>query len=130
MQKTANGSVLNSLETFIKAYVECALWLAQDENGEARGLNELGYDISDFNAQSQQSIRDDCHDFFAAHSFDLDSVGDYAQHGHDFYLSRNGHGAGFFDRGYGAVGDRLQAAARVYGESDVYFGDDGRLYVQ
>lgn len=38
---------------------------------------------------------------------------------YDFHLSRNGHGAGFFDRGLGDVGDELQNTARVYGSLDV-----------
>lgn len=37
------------------------------------------------------------------------------QAGHDFWLTRNGHGAGYYDRGLGTVGDRLTAAAKVYG---------------
>jgi hypothetical protein len=41
--------------------------------------------------------------------------------GTDFWLSRNGHGAGFFDRGDDPVFRRLQDAARVYGETYVYF---------
>lgn len=43
--------------------------------------------------------------------------GDMKRHGEDFALSRNRHGAGFWDRGYGDVGDRLTAAAHAYGEA-------------
>lgn len=50
------------------------------------------------------------------------------QAGHDFFLSRNGHGAGFFDRDLGTVGDQLQAATKKYGPFDLYYGDDGKLY--
>lgn len=48
----------------------------------------------------------------------------YEQHGHDFALTRNHHGAGFWDRGYGDVGDRLTEAAQAYGEHSV-LTDDG-----
>ena len=41
----------------------------------------------------------------------------WEQHGQDFALTRNGHGAGFWDRGYGEVGQALTDAARVYGEA-------------
>lgn len=44
----------------------------------------------------------------------------WSQHGHDFALTRNGHGAGFWDRGYGVAGELLSDAARVYGDYDVY----------
>jgi len=48
----------------------------------------------------------------------------YEQHGHDFALTRNHHGTGFWDRGYGDVGDRLTQAAQAYGEHSV-LTDDG-----
>lgn len=48
----------------------------------------------------------------------------YEQHGQDFALTRNGHGAGFWDRGYGEAGDRLSDTAHRYGEHSV-LTDDG-----
>ena len=52
-----------------------------------------------------------------------------AQAGHDFWLTRNRHGAGFWDRGLGERGQRLTDAAHVYGESYLSIGDDGKVYV-
>lgn len=51
--------------------------------------------------------------------------------GHCFWLSRNGHGSGFFDektisRDYQ---DALQKASKKFHESDLYAGDDGQLYI-
>jgi hypothetical protein len=46
------------------------------------------------------------------------------QVGEDFWLTRNRHGAGFWDRGLGEVGLRLTEAARVYGTVDVPLSDD------
>jgi hypothetical protein len=43
---------------------------------------------------------------------------DYAAH--DLALTRNSHGAGFWDRGYGEKGKRLSDAARVYGSAHVW----------
>lgn len=40
----------------------------------------------------------------------------------DFWLTRNGHGAGFWDRGAGSVGKRLTDAAKSYGERYVFDG--------
>lgn len=39
---------------------------------------------------------------------------DPAQAGHDFILTANGHGAGFWDRGLGAAGKTLTEACRGY----------------
>lgn len=48
------------------------------------------------------------------------------QLGHDIWLTRNGHGSGFFDRGYD-LEDKLMSAARSLKEVDLYFSDAGRL---
>jgi len=51
------------------------------------------------------------------------------QAGHDLWLTRNGHGVGFWDRGLGPVGDRLTKSAEGMGERYLHEGDDGLLYV-
>ena len=73
-----------------------------------------------------------CAEFYAANFGDLfatawDLAG-WERHGHDLWLTRNHHGAGFWDRGYGEVGDRLTTAAEVYGEAYLYLGGDGFAY--
>ncbi len=40
--------------------------------------------------------------------------------GHDFWLSRNGHGSGFFDGDWPDAGDRLDKASEAYGEVYLY----------
>ena len=49
--------------------------------------------------------------------------------GTDFALSRNGHGAGYFDGDWSAHGDKLQAAAKIYGSHSMIGtrNDDGEL---
>ena len=39
--------------------------------------------------------------------------------GHDFALTRNGHGTGFWDRGLGEMGDMLSEECKPYGEHRV-----------
>jgi hypothetical protein len=53
--------------------------------------------------------------------------------GHDFWLTRNGHGAGFWDRNYNPsplyyACQNLSGAAKAWGEASLYVGDDGLLY--
>lgn len=48
--------------------------------------------------------------------------------GHDFWLTRNGHGAGFWDRGLGDLGTRLAMSARAYGSQTLMLGHDGKIY--
>jgi len=47
------------------------------------------------------------------------------QVGHDLWLTANRHGAGFWDRGLGIVGEYLTAAAHPYGELTLFENSDG-----
>lgn len=50
--------------------------------------------------------------------------------GHDFWLTRNGHGCGFWDGDWPEpMADQLTKAAKAFGECDLYAGDDGKLYL-
>lgn len=57
-------------------------------------------------------------DEFLRANFDLlaSCSDEWDQHGMDFALTRNRHGAGYWDRGYGAAGEELSRLARDYGE--------------
>lgn len=50
--------------------------------------------------------------------------------GHDFYLTRNGHGTGFWDRGFGKVGKRLTAVCKTFREQELCRGDDGLAHIE
>jgi hypothetical protein len=50
------------------------------------------------------------------------------QAGTDFWLTRNHHGAGFWDRNLGDDGKHLSEIAISFKESDVELGDDGQLH--
>lgn len=110
------------------AYLECALWASVDDDG--RPLDGL-YGFDDIAPESLQTMRAELADFVGycqREGINLDTLA-ADQVGHDFWLTRNRHGAGFWDRGLGDLGDRLTAAAHTFGESDLYVGDDGNLHV-
>lgn len=126
-----------SLETFIAAYIECALWSSTDNTDESGGEPlDKNYSPDDIAPEALAIIRKDCESFYT----DPDNQAaleywDDKQAGHDFWLTRNGHGAGFWDRYYGdtpeaKVGADLTHAAKVWGSVDLYIGDDGRIYHQ
>ena len=97
-------------QTAANAYIECAFWADApcDEEG-----NELECDLL---PEGEQRMISDLFDFLDDPAVARDVVGiDAGQVGHDFWLTRNGHGAGFWDRGLGEIGDRLTKAAEVYG---------------
>jgi hypothetical protein len=55
------------------------------------------------------------------------NTNDEFQLGMDIWLSRNGHGSGFFDRSYDHEKE-LMNAARNLKEVDLYIGDNNKLY--
>lgn len=107
-----------NLDTFLSAYLETAVWSSSDDDGNSL---DNDYDVDAFTQKAVAEAKKDCKAFLDAYG-DLmfQASPDFAQHGHDFWLTRNGHGAGFWDRGYGALGDELSKAAKVYGSCDIY----------
>lgn len=127
---------LTPLEAFIRQYVRTALWSSCDEDGDP--LDEA-YGEENIAPAALEEMTGDCEAFVAEVAPLLERVASeyragilaaaYDGAGHDFWLTRNGHGAGFWDRGFGDLGEELTRAAKVYGSSDLYVGDDGLLYV-
>lgn len=113
------------MSDMIAAYIECALWSSHSYTEDG----ELLENLDDYEASSAFTLeaRADCEAFYEANSADLADI-DAGQAGHDFWLTRNGHGAGFWDRGLGEVGERLTAACKPYGSVDLYVGADGEVY--
>ncbi len=110
------------MDDFTRGYIECALWSSTDLNGD----NLEGCEISD---ELQAQMEADCAEFQDAHDHDLaDSGLEPGRAGHDFWLTRNGHGAGFWDEGLGELGERLSRAAKAYGSVNLYLGDDDKVY--
>ena len=120
---------LQSRADFFAAYMDCALWSTNDNSTPDGGDSlDQNYSISDIAKEAKDHMREDCNVFMRNNRFNLMDMHP-EQAGHDFWLTRNGHGAGFWDRGLGELGDRLTAAVHAFGEIDLYVGDDGLLYL-
>lgn len=113
------------MDKFTRAFFECALWSSSDS--EDRSLDE-NYSVEDIDSHCVMKLIAECAEFQQTNAASLAECGDDFQNGHDFWLTRNRHGAGFWDRGYGAVGEHLTEASHVYGKVDLYVGNDGRIY--
>lgn len=106
------------LAKFTEGYITCAEWLIKGRVADAENDEEAEWwntvlddpDVTD-------EIDDDCRGFCEG-AWNLLADLDAAQCGHDFYLTRNGHGAGFWDRGLGHVGSRLTAHCNPYSETE------------
>jgi len=113
-------------DAFFDAFIECALWSSTecDEDGNMGSSLDEYYSADDIAPETVAALRKDCEDFWEANYALLQRTeADDEQNGHDFWLTRNGHGAGFWDRGYGEVGEELSKAAKVYGSVDLVVCD-------
>jgi hypothetical protein len=114
-------------------------------SAEGCGVRELSnppnldenYSEKDIDPNTLKQMAEDCAEFQRQNADDLaqyDMAGREwsaaAQGGHDFWLTRAGTGAGFFDRNNlpEDVRDRLSEAAHRWGDFDLYVGDDGKIY--
>jgi hypothetical protein len=128
----------DELADMVRGYLECALWSTTDNSDPDTGGDPMDehYDTDDIDAATVRQAEEDC-----AAMLSLPEAGEYLArintrgqadpaeaYGHDFWLTRNGHGTGYWDRGLGVLGDRIAAMARPYGSVDLYVGDDGRIY--
>lgn len=120
----------NDVPTMVDYYIDCALWAGLDWSTCPPDDNPVpldeAYGPDDVSVEALSEIERECIDFYGANAADLADMSP-EQAGHDFYLTRNGHGAGFWDRGLGAAGQRLTDAAHVYGTSELMPAGDGTL---
>ena len=123
-------------EEFLRAYVECALW-SSDPDGDGMGasLLDLGYDIDDISEKSFSRMFSDCIKFLNR-TDTVDESPLYLSHpdriidaGHDFWLNRNGNGAGFWDGDWPEpLATRLDELSKSFGECGLYLGDDDLIH--
>jgi hypothetical protein len=111
------------LDDFFGAYKACAAWSSTDGDNES-------LEAFDFADETLHGMREDGRAFIteAQATGYLDECKTAEQAGHDFWLTRCGHGVGFWDRGLGDAGDRLTERCDVWGTVDLYLGDDGLIY--
>lgn len=119
------------VQEFHDAYVEALIW--QDTDDDISSQHYEG--IHAFDDGSVETIGAEVDDFLSREVCDLIRQAEaehgysWSQAGHDFALTRNHHGAGFWDRGLGEVGDKLTKAAQAYGETAIWQREDGKLEV-
>jgi hypothetical protein len=127
----------DSLTEFTDGYIECAaLW----------PINDHSYK-DEFNAWTREAMHPDaiklmqaeCKNFFELMEKHIlcddgptgeDGSSQARMAGHDFWLTRNYHGAGFWDGDWPREeGGVLSACCRVFGPCELEVGDDNMLHV-
>jgi hypothetical protein len=125
-----------NLDLMLAGYIEAAIWSSTDDDGNPL---DARFDKSDLAPETVEKMKADVVAFATTQAehlrpeFLLHALMGYAWEeyvGHDFWFTRNGHGAGFWDGDWEkSVGVVLSDAARAYGECDLYVGDDDKLYL-
>lgn len=108
------------MDSMTQQYLVTALWSSHDNLDPETGGSPLDdwFTVDDFTAESIAQAETDCAAFLER-AGDLITVDDeLSTVGHDFWLTRNHHGAGFWDGDYGDRGDALTEIAQSFGEVD------------
>ena len=113
------------MTSFLEQYLVTALWSSIDDKENPFDDN---YSIDDFSEKALKQADKDC-DLFIEKAGDLLDDFDETDIAHDFWLTRQGHGAGFWDGDYpDEIGDKLTEISNDFRELYIYVGDDGQLY--
>ena len=134
------------LDAFTLACIEAALWSSNDESDESGG-NPLdqNYGLEDIAPEALERLADECKRFQSSPEWLAaleDESGDARSDrrqgygcsveqsaGHDFWLTRCGHGAGFWDGDWREPhASALTELSKKFGNVDLYVGDDGKIY--
>jgi len=133
----------NYYKDFIIGYKIASLWSSHDSDQTDCEFLDEKFDITDFDDNANQTIETDCVKFIESNHDDLVEYADnvsynseeclsaYEVAGHDFWLTRNGHGAGFWDRNGidDDLGNRLTDSCKDFGECWIYVNDDQTLSI-
>ena len=124
-----------NIDQVVAGYLEYQLWTQQDYDHEDRISDvrlDANYSVSDISPEYVENVRQELTEFVTAHPL---AVRMYLAHrtsydfGGDFYLTREGHGVGFWDRGLGELGDYLTNQTDLYGAADELWDDGSGMLV-
>ena len=112
---------LPSCDSFTVDYLEAIEWTLDEEYAD----KAIG-----FSKEAIAKAKEDCEAFQEANEDDLTAYETETGYtgGVDLWLTRNHHGAGFWDRGLEDLGQRLTDAAQL-GSQDAYLGNDNLIYL-
>lgn len=137
------------LDDFLDAYVRASLWSSTDNSDETGGETlDRHHGPEDISGETLDRMRADCIKFLndpnggrlICVAGRLEAEGQWslphgagcsvvAYAGHDFWLTRNGHGSGFWDGDWPkGIAEGLHALAKRFGPFDLFLGDDGRIH--
>ena len=109
----------------------CSMCGGDPQGNSSEPPADQNYTWEDFAPATQARFIADCEAF----QTQAESLLGAAEHtrknaGHDFWLTRNGHGAGFWDGDWPEPqAEQLTELSKTFGTCYLYVGGDGKLYV-
>ena len=117
------------LDYFVKGYCIALLWASIYHDQDRETFLDENHCIDDISSRSMKIIRNECQ-MFMNHAHDTLDNGDLEQHGHDFFMTRQGHGVGFYDRDLPKdKAKTLDRIARGFREQYIY-AHNGKVEVE
>lgn len=118
------------LTTFLNAYITCAIWSSTDQDDDNTPLDK-NFTPNDLSPQALVTMRADCERFLQESGLaPTHPLWHETRAGHDFWLTRNHHGAGFWDGDWPEpLATRLTDLAHTFKEQTLYVGDDNKLHL-
>lgn len=134
---------MTDAKAVLEHYIVAMLWSTTDESDESGGVPmDENYSADDLAPSFLEQCERDVLAFLASVPVELLDESNYVgrascgidqQIGHDLWLTRVGHGCGFWDGDWksdascGLEGP-LTTAAKALGDCNPYVGDDGMIY--
>ncbi len=118
-EEVASSEIINT----INGYLEAALWTEEEELGPSNIETDVSFEAKVDAYTDIKKFKQLAGELIAQSGLNDEQIG------HDLWLTRNGHGAGFWDRGLGEIGDKLADIAKGMGSKYAYVGDDGLIYI-
>lgn len=114
---------MTDLERFISAVIEALYFTDTGDVDQPPLAADLAPEVKD-------RLTADCVSFWYRMYYYIEPAHQtIEQAGHDFWYTRNGHGAGFWDGDWPEPYDKmLTKLAESYGEFQTYLSDDGLIY--
>ena len=122
-----------NIEEILHHYLVCALWSTpgymEKEEDDLEALDEK-YDVEDVAESFRSKSASDIEALLGLLNSAGIELNDESQFGHDFWLTRNGHGAGFWDGDWDTeedpeLGEKITAIVKAnFGTVDLYISNE------
>ena len=129
------------IEAVVQAYAEAALFTGMDESDDNGGEPlDQNYSVEDITEESLENMHKDVREFVRENRETIESALsnphypklDESQLGHDYWMTRNGHGVGFWEtpEDWPEVEGQALYEACKHTEAYLFVGDDGKLHYE